>query len=112
MNLLSRNEELLLTTVWKLGDRAYSISVQDRMSELLRRRVTIGAVYVPLERMVRRGFLSTRESEPTERRGGRRKRFYRLTTKGVAALSAVEHVTALAWKGISLPESDVRSATA
>jgi DNA-binding PadR family transcriptional regulator len=112
MNLLSRNEELLLITVWKLGDGAYSISVQDRMSELLGRRVSIGAVYVPLERMVRRGFLSTRESEPTEQRGGRRKRFYRLTTRGVAALSAVERVTARAWKGISLPDAELQGAKA
>ena len=102
MDLLSRTEELLLLAVWKLQHEAYGLAIRRHLSALLGRKVSVGAVYVPLERLARRGFLETHESAPTEQRGGRRKRFYRLTAKGVAALNAVKLVHEAAWAG--LPE--------
>ena len=102
MHLLTRTEELLLLAVWKLQDGAYGLAIRRHLATLLGRKVSVGAVYVPLERLARRGFLETNESEPTEQRGGRRKRFYRLTAKGVAALNAVKQVHDDAWAG--LPE--------
>lgn len=105
MKLLTRTEELLLLTVWKLRDDAYSLSVQDAMSDLLDKSVSIGAVYIPLERLAKQGLLKTREGEPTEKRGGRRKRFYELTAKGQAALAAVDAVQRKAWEGWSLQNS-------
>ena len=98
-SLLSRTEELLLLTVWRLRDDAYSLTIQESMSDLLGRPVSIGAVYVPLERMARKGLLQTREGQPTEKRGGRRKRFYELSALGREALSEIEAVQRKAWAG-------------
>jgi DNA-binding PadR family transcriptional regulator len=70
------------------------------VSSLLGKNVSVGAVYVPLERLARRGVLTTRESDPTPTRGGRRKRFYRLTPKGVAALRTVKRLHEAAWDGL------------
>lgn len=99
--LLSRNEELLLISVWRLQAEAYGLSVREQMGRLLDRDVSVGAVYVPLERMARQGLLSTRDAAPTDRRGGRRTRFYRLTARGIAALNAVRQVHERAWSGIT-----------
>ena len=104
MTLLSRTEELLLLTVWRLRDDAYSLSIQDAMSDLLGKPVSIGSVYVPLERMARKGWLKTREGEPTEQRGGRRKRFYELSAKGQRALATIDAIQKKAWAGWVVPD--------
>lgn len=100
--MLTRIEELLLLTVWRLQADAYGLSIRRQVSRLLGRKVSVGAVYIPLERLAKRGFLATWESEPTAKRGGRRKRFYKLTPKGLAALNTVKRIHEQAWSG--LPE--------
>lgn len=100
MKLLTRTEELLLLSVWRLQSEAYGLSVRRHLSALLDRNLSVGAVYIPLERMVRKGFLLTNESDPTDRRGGRRKRFYTLSSKGKEALLAVRAVQDSAWSGL------------
>ncbi len=103
MKLLSRTEELLLLTVWKLQEDAYSLTIQEAMSRLLDKPVSIGAVYVPLERMAKQGLLETHEGAPEDRRGGRRKRFYRVSAKGHAALAAIDAIQKRAWATWSMP---------
>lgn len=98
MKLITRTEEHLLLTVWKLQDNAYTRTVQEALSDLNSRTVSIGAVYIPLERLVRQGLLKTREGAPTDKRGGRRKRFYSVTAKGQAALAAVHNVQTRVWR--------------
>lgn len=99
--LLTRTEELILLSVWRLQKEAYGLSIKKGLADLLGKEPSVGAVYVPLERMVKNGFLTTRESDPTDKRGGRRKRFYELTAKGRSALVAVRTVHEKAWAGIS-----------
>lgn len=100
MDLLTRTEELLLLCVWRLRDDAYGLSVRREMERLLDRSVSVGAVYVPLDRLAQRGYLTARDGAPTGRRGGRRKRLYRLTAAGVAALQTVRQVQETAWHGL------------
>jgi len=101
MTILTRTEELLLLSVWRLQGEAYGLEVRRHMSDLLGRSMSVGAVYIPLERMVRKGFLITEESEPTDKRGGRRKRFYTLSPKGKRALIDVRTVNDKAWSGLT-----------
>ena len=98
--MLTRMEELLLLTVWRLQGDAYGLGIRRQVSDLLGKTVSVGAVYIPLERLARQGLLDTWESEPTAKRGGRRKRFYKLTPKGLAALNAVKQVHDAAWSGL------------
>jgi DNA-binding PadR family transcriptional regulator len=102
MELLTRTEELLLLSVWKLQSDAYGLEVRRHMEKLLGKKRSVGAIYIPLERLVKNGLLNTLESSPTEKRGGRRKRFYNLSGKGMAALNTVRDVQQKAWSG--LPE--------
>ena len=98
-HLLSRIEEILLLVVWDLRGSAYGVPIRRRVGELTGRRLSVGAVYVPLERLVRDGLLETEEGEPTPVRGGRRKRFYRLTPRGVKALQQTRRLTERLWAG-------------
>ena len=98
--MLTRMEELILLAVWRLQAEAYGLAIRRQVSDLLGKKVSVGAVYIPLERLARRGLLDSWESEPTAKRGGRRKRFYKLTPKGLAALNTVKQVHDAAWSGL------------
>ncbi len=98
--MLTRTEELLLLAVWRLQQDAYGLAIGRQVSDLLGKKVSVGAVYIPLERLARKGLLATWESEPTAQRGGRRKRFYKLTPSGLAALNAIKKIHDEAWSGL------------
>lgn len=102
MDLLTRMEELILLSVWKLQDEAYGLEIRQHLSDLLEEELSVGAVYVPLKRLKKRGYLTSWDSEPTEERGGRSKRFFELTSKGVSALQQVKTVQEKSWA--DLPE--------
>ena len=98
--MLTRMEELLLLAVWRLQHDAYGLAIRRHVSDLLGKKVSVGAVYIPLERLARKGLLESWESEPTARRGGRRKRFYKLSPNGMTALNTVKRIHEAAWSGL------------
>jgi len=102
MDFVTRMEEILLLSVWRLQKKAYGLAIRKQVSEMLDKEMSVGAIYIPLERLVKRGYLKTWESEPTEVRGGRRKRFYKLTSEGVAVLNQVRQLQEKVWA--DLPE--------
>ena len=104
MNLISRTEELILLAVWHLGDNAYGVTIREFLRREAGQRLSVGGIYVPLDRLVRKGLLKTRQGRPTAKRGGMSKRFYLITPKGVRALDEVKRVHDLLWeKAPTLP---------
>jgi DNA-binding PadR family transcriptional regulator len=97
MKLLSRAEELVLLAVWGLQENAYGVAVRKYIIRVTETEWSIGAIYVPLDRLTREGFLEAIQGEPTPERGGRRKRFYRLTPKGIEALERLRSVQERLW---------------
>jgi PadR family transcriptional regulator len=84
---LGQFEQLVLTAVVSLGDNAYGVSIHRKVEALLApRSVTLAAVYVTLDRLERKGHLSSWQSEPTAERGGRTKRCYAVEASGERAL--------------------------
>lgn len=100
MDLLSRPEELLLLAVWRLQDEAYGAALRDHLSHVTGEDWSVGAVYAPLDRLASRGFLGSALGDPTPERGGRAKRYFRLTAKGVAALSRLRAIQETMWAGL------------
>ena len=100
MDLLTRIEELILLSVWKLQDEAYGLSIRKELSGIVGEELSVGAVYVPLERLRKKGYLESWKGDPTGKRGGRSKRFYKLTSRGVSALSALRTVHDKAWSDL------------
>ncbi len=71
------------------------------MEELARpKAVSLGAVYVTLDRLEDKGFVSSRLSDPTPERGGRAKRFYRLDGLGERALEESAATAKRIWDSI------------
>src|SRR5580698_7215433 len=80
-------EQLLLTAILSLGDDAYGVSIHAKAQELARpKEISLGAVYVTLDRLEDKGMVSSRLSDPTPERGGRAKRCYQLEALGERAL--------------------------
>ncbi|MEZ4703294.1 MAG: PadR family transcriptional regulator [Rhodothermales bacterium] len=98
MELLTRSEELLLLTVWNLQEEAYGAAIRELLSVRTGYEWAIGSVYGPLDRLAKQGLLTTHTGLPTPERGGRSKRCYRLTPKGVGALGHTRHVVEAFWQ--------------
>jgi PadR family transcriptional regulator PadR len=85
--LLGEFERLIMLTVLRLGDDAFSIAIRDDLRARAGRDVSPGAVFTTLERLEGRGLVTSRYGDPTPERGGRRKRYYRLRAEGRRALA-------------------------
>ena len=84
---LGQFEQLVLTAVVTLGENAYGVTIHKKVQGLASSRaVTLGAIYVTLDRLEDKGYVSSWLSEPTAARGGRAKRCYRLEASGERAL--------------------------
>jgi PadR family transcriptional regulator PadR len=101
MKILSRPEELILLTILQLKDTAYGVTIRNRLIEATGTDWTIGAVYVPLNRLTEAGYLDTSIGEPTAERGGKRKRYYALTSRGMKALAYTKKINDALWAGLS-----------
>lgn len=82
MDILGEFEQLVLLAILRVGPDAYGVSIRREIEQCADRRVTPGALYTTLERLERKGNLTSREGEATPVRGGRAKRFYHLTALG------------------------------
>lgn len=100
MKLLTRAEELILLAIWRLGEDAYCVPIRKLISETTEENWSLGTIYMPLERLEKRGFLTSSLSDSTPKRGGRHKRIYRLLPEGVEALKRVREVEARMWKDL------------
>src|ERR1041384_761210 len=85
---LGEFEELVLLTVATLADQAYGVSIMHYISKETGRSVNISAVHEVLKRLERKGFLKSKMGGATTERGGRRKRFFILTSTGKKTLDA------------------------
>ena len=83
---LGQFEQLVLTAVMSLGKDAYGMEIHEKVSEMSERNVNLGGIYVTLDRLLDKGLLTARFSEPMPDRGGRRRRHFRLEDKGIEAL--------------------------
>ena len=84
---LGQFEQLVLTAILALRDDAYGVTIHSKVQELAEpKSVSLGAIYVTLDRLEDKGLISSWMSDPTPERGGRAKRCYKLKKAGERAL--------------------------
>ncbi len=101
---LTKLEEQILLSVWKLKDEAYGTSIYQHIVEITGKDLAIGGIYFPLERLVKRGYLDAVKGAPTPIRGGQSKRYYKLTKFGVSALLKEKEKQEAFWKELADPD--------
>lgn len=97
---LGEFEEVVLLAVLRLDDDAYAIPIRDEIRRRARRRVARGALYTALERLEDKGLVSSRMGEPLPERGGRSRRYFKLTARGLAALRVSRRARLELWEGL------------
>ena len=93
-------ELLVLLALMRLGDEAYGVPIADAIEESSGRDVALGSVYITLERLERKGLVSSRLGEPTAERGGRAKKYFVVTGKGVREVRAAKQSLIKLWQGL------------
>ena len=83
---LGEFEELVLLMVAAQHDQAYGVSIKDGLDETLKKKINISAIHVALKRMEDKGLVVARFGGITAERGGRRKKYYIITSLGKQAL--------------------------
>lgn len=97
---LGEFEEIVMLTVAILADEAYGISIINEMESRLGRKVSIGALQTVLRRLDKKGYLKSHFGEATNVRGGKRKRYFMLTTYGQKVLTEVKEQRMALWNAI------------
>jgi len=92
-------EQAVLLAVLRLGEGAYGRAILKDAQARLEREVAAGAVHATLERLERKGLLSSSLGSGTPMRDGRARRFYRLEPRGVRALNEARYALDRVWHG-------------
>jgi DNA-binding PadR family transcriptional regulator len=94
---LGELEELLLLTIAGLHDPAYAVNILQAMERQTGRMIDFSTVHTTLKRMEEKGFLNSEMGGATSERGGRRKRFFKLTAYGIRALRDNQETRSKLW---------------
>jgi DNA-binding PadR family transcriptional regulator len=102
---LGEFEHIIVLALLRLEDRAYGVTVRQEIEFRIKREVSIGAVYATLDRLETKGYVKSHHGDPTPERGGRSKRFFRVTAKGVAAVNRSHRALQSMTEGLDLIRS-------
>ena len=99
---LGEFELMVLLALIRLGDDAYGVPISHEIEHVSGREAALGSVYAALERLEEKGLVTSVMGDPTAERGGRAKRFFRITESGLRDVRATQRALTNLWK--NLPE--------
>lgn len=99
-DLLTDFELMILLAVLRVGEDAYGVQIAREIEATGGRRVLLGAAYAALERLERAGLVTSTLGPPTAVRGGRAKRFFRVTARGVRAVKNTRRALVSLWRNV------------
>lgn len=97
---LGEFEELVLLTIAALLSEAYSVAVVDELEKHTGRTVKLGVVHAVLNRLEEKGLVKSKLGDATSVRGGKRKRYYTVTSAGKSALLKAKELRDQLWSMI------------
>lgn len=100
MAFLSRIEEILLLSIWKLKDEAYGIAIRQQVEKDTGISWLSEAIYAPLSRLKDKGYVESIKAAESTEKGGRPRIYYRLSPSGLNKLISVQEVNRSLWYGV------------
>jgi PadR family transcriptional regulator PadR len=97
---ISKAEEMVLLAVWRLGDRAYGVSIRSQILKDSGRDYTYGTLYGLLRQMDRKGYVHKAKAEPLPMKGGRGRSYFKITPSGIRALKEAIELHRRIWKNV------------
>ncbi|MFY8349188.1 PadR family transcriptional regulator [Pseudoalteromonas sp. SSM20] len=101
---LGEFEQMVMLAILKLADNAYGVSIRELLIDAIGRDVSVGALYTTLERLEKKGLLTSSQGEAIAQRGGRAKKFYVVSGQGKQALNRSKNALETLWQGIQLKQ--------
>ncbi len=99
-HLLTDFELMILLAALRVGEKAYGVPIAREIEGISGRRVLLGAAYAALDRLERNGLVASSVGNATPERGGRAKRFFRVTPRGLRAVRDTQHALVAMWRDI------------
>lgn len=99
-DLLTDFELMILLAALRLGQQAYGVQIAREIETVSGRKVLLGAAYAALDRLERNGLVSSALGESTPERGGRAKRFFDVTPRGLRAVRDTQQALIALWRDV------------
>ena|SRR5579864_6227576 len=99
---LGNFELMVLLAVLRVGEDAYGVPIARELEDTGGREVLLGSVYAALERLETKSLVVSRVGDPTPERGGRAKKYFKVTAKGLREVRETQRTLVRLWRG--LPE--------
>lgn len=97
---LGEFEQMVLLALLQLKENAYGAAIRQLLDQQIKRTVALGALYATLERLEKKGLVSSKLGEATPERGGRPKRFFKVTNDGLNALQRAKDAMDTLWQNV------------
>jgi PadR family transcriptional regulator PadR len=97
---LGEFELMLLLAIIHLGEEAYGVPISRELETHRGKTVALGSVYAALERLEAKGLVNSKLGDPTPERGGKAKRFFRITRNGLRQVHETRRVLTRLWQTI------------
>lgn len=97
---LGEFEQMVLLSIMRLSDQAYGLAIRDELGGVAGRVPSSGSLYTTLDRMERKGLIASSPGEGTRERGGRPRRYVRVTPAGQAMLVRSRSRLLALWDGL------------
>lgn len=94
---LGEFQELVMLSILILDEKAYGVTIQEEIDNRTNRKTSRGALQTALTRLEEKGFITSAYGEPTAERGGRRKRYYQVSNKGMETLKEAKDLRQDMW---------------
>lgn len=104
---LGEFELMILLSILRLGDEAYGVPLTRELSAIRGQEVAIGSVYAALDRLELKGLISSSLGDPSPERGGRAKRYFRVTKDGLKSVRETRQILTRLWKSLPATGGDV-----
>jgi DNA-binding PadR family transcriptional regulator len=101
---LGEFEQIVLLSILHLGETAYGVRVRAEIADHTGRSVAPGALYTTLDRLEDKGFVTSRVGDPTPERGGRAKRYYKVSASGLKAVKRAQNAYQSLLQGLEILE--------
>jgi PadR family transcriptional regulator, regulatory protein PadR len=97
---LGQFELMVLLAILRVGDDAYGVPLANEIEASTSKTVSLGSIYAALERLEEKGLVSSVMGEPTPERGGRARRYFRVTSAGLRALRDMHRMLVSLWANL------------
>lgn len=104
---LGEFELMVILVLLRQGENAYGVPIWSELEKTTGRRVALGSVYAALERLEEKGLVASHLGSPAPERGGRAKRFFRVTAQGLREIRQTQRALIRLWRGLPELEGSV-----